>query len=330
MRVLVTGGTGYLGSAIVPLLVVAGHSVTLFARSRPAQPPASAVEFIAGDVTDAASVDRALARADAVVHLAACVTRVSRVAGEHDRVNVGGARCVLEAAARRGIRSVYASSFLALGPSARGALADEDGPFDAPPLPMTPYAASKMRALQQARSLAAGGAPLVITVPGVIYGAGPSRESNYVGALLARLAAGRLPALPNGGATRLTWAPVADVARAHVALLTNGRIGATYILGGPVASVRDALATAARLLGVATPRASVPLGVVEAMGAIAEGVWRLGGPAPFVTRAEARTHRADWAYASRRAERELGYHPASLEDGMRAAVAGLARPRSRA
>jgi nucleoside-diphosphate-sugar epimerase len=301
----------------------AGHTVRNLARRAVAGEMGSAVEWVAGDVTRAEDVSRAMRRVDAVVHLAACVRRVSRDPNEYERVNVHGAAHVATEAERRGIRLVYASTFLALGPSAPGSVARETGPFAPFPRPLTPYAASKREALHAVLERIRRGADIVVTVPCVLYGPGPAREANYTGELLTRLVRGRLPALPAGGRTRLTWAWRDDVAAAHVAAVERGRTGAMYLLGGPVVSVREVVTHAAEIAGVRPPWMNIPLAPLEFTGALAEVVYRLGGPRPAWTRAEIATYRADWAYDSSAAESELGYRPMPLASGLARALESL-------
>lgn len=311
MRVLVTGGTGYLGSAIVPALRAAGHVPRVLTRHA----AGASSDAVQGDVTDAASIARAASGCDAVIHAAACVTRVARRRDEHERVNVDGTRQVIEAARRCGVRCVVTSSFLALGPSRPGETPGEDGPFAPPPTPQTAYAATKRRALEVTRAALDEGADVIALAPGAVYGPGPDRESNYIGVMVRRFLRGQLIALPGGGRTRLTWSWIHDVAAAHVAALTRGGPG-VYVVGGPAASVRDAIAIVARRTGRRVPSASLPLGALAGAGDVLTAIARVSGGVPAWTRAEIAAYRADWTYDSSRAVRALGYHITPLEDGL--------------
>lgn len=331
MRVLLTGATGYLGHAVARALHAGGHEIVALQRGDTPVPGVRTI--VRGDVTDALAVRAALQECEAVMHLAAHVSRIDRPRGVHDRVNVFGTQVVLGEAARRGVRAVYTSSFLALGPSPHTALADEDGPFVEAPLPETPYAASKRQSLHAAqRHVRETGADVAIVAPGAIYGPGPEREANYVSALLRQLTAGKLPGVPDGGRTRLTWAFVDDVARGHVAALERGAAGAVYLLGGPVTTVAEFLAMAAREAKVAAPTRALPLPALALAGALCEW-WDAStagrcGPVPL-TRAEVATYRADWAYDCARAASALDYRITPLVEGVRATLASLA-PRAAA
>src|SRR5688500_10096823 len=121
MRILVTGGTGFLGRRIVAELAQR-HELRLLVRpaaSRERFP--TGIEFAAGDVTDRSSLDRALSGCDAVVHAAALV-KILAPAAEFDRINLGGIESVLRAAEDSGSihKIVYVSSFIALGPTEAG------------------------------------------------------------------------------------------------------------------------------------------------------------------------------------------------------------------
>lgn len=309
MRVLVTGGTGYLGSAIVRALDRAGHEPIAFARhATSARLPGRQMD---GDVRDRAAVARAVEHADAVCHTAALVSLWRRRPAEFDEINVGGLRAVLDACrAHRTPRILYTSSFLALPPA------------DAPrPLAANDYQRTKTRALDVARAAAASGLPLVTVVPGVVYGPGPATEGNLVGRLVQDHLAGRLPGLV--GATRpWSYAFADDVAEAHVVALERGRAGAEYLLGGENAPQLRVFEILRAQRGVALPR-RLPFAVAAAAGAFEELRARMTGRPPFITRGAVEMFRHDWSMDSRRSVDELGLRVTPLEAGIRAMLAAL-------
>ncbi|MBA3949187.1 MAG: NAD-dependent epimerase/dehydratase family protein, partial [Acidobacteria bacterium] len=182
MKVLVTGGTGYLGRAIVATLRARGHRAIVFARTA----RSGGEDAIAGDVTDAAALARAAREVDAICHTAALVSIWERDRSRFDAVNVGGLRHAIAAARGAGHdRFVYTSSFLALPPAGRtSALSAND------------YQRTKAAAAAVADDAARSGFPITRLYPGVIFGPGgpgEARESNLVGRLIRDQMTQRLP-----------------------------------------------------------------------------------------------------------------------------------------
>lgn len=219
MNVLVTGGTGYVGRAIVLALASHGHTPVVFARAagRSGLPG----RLVDGDIRDRAAVNRAAERVDAICHTAALVSIWRARREEFDEVNLGGFQNVIDVCQSRGLaRLVYTSSFLALPPAG-----------DPAPLVANDYQRTKVAALEMARGASARGVPITSMCPGVIYGPGPATEGNLVGRLVRNHLDGRLPGII--GADRLwSFAYVDDVAAAHVAALTQGEPGREYVVGG--------------------------------------------------------------------------------------------------
>src|SRR5688572_13731278 len=214
MRVLVTGGTGYLGGAIVAALRRRSHDPIVFARRAA---PSSTTPVVVGDVRDRNAVLAAARGVDAICHTAALVSIWQRDPSEFDRVNVGGLEVVVDVCRTLHIaRLVYTSSFLALPPAGRTRAIEAND-----------YQRSKVRAREVARAAASRGVPIVTLVPGVVYGPGAETEGNLVGRMTADHLAGRLPGII--GADRLwSFTYIADVADAHVTALERGEAGEEY------------------------------------------------------------------------------------------------------
>jgi nucleoside-diphosphate-sugar epimerase len=307
MRVLVTGGTGYLGSAIVRALARQGHEPVVFARrASTAGLPGRAVD---GDVRDRAAVRRAAEGADAICHAAALVSVWRPRPADFDEVNVGGLESVIEAARILGTpRVVYTSSFLALPPAdAAGVLTAND------------YQRTKVRARAVARAAVEAGLPVVTLVPGVLYGPGASTEGNLIGRLIADHLAGRLPGLI-GADRRWSYAYVDDVADAHVSALSRGALGHEYLLGGENAPQMRVFEILRDITGAALPR-RLPFVVASAAAVIEETRARLTGRPPLLTRGVVEIFRHDWSMDSSLSADELRYRVSPLESGVRAVLA---------
>jgi nucleoside-diphosphate-sugar epimerase len=304
MRVVVTGGTGYLGSAIVRALARSGYTPVVYSRHASAAGlPGDAVD---GDVRDRAAVTRAVQGADAVCHAAALVSVWRPRAAEFDDVNVDGLRTVLDVCRElRTPRIIHTSSFLALPPAGRSA-----------PLAANDYQRTKTRAHAAAREAAAAGLPVISLVPGVIYGPGAATEGNLIGRLLRDHLAGTLPGII-GPEREWSYAYIDDVADAHVRALTNGRVGEAYPLGGENVPQMRLFEIVRELTGRPLP-CRIPYGVAWAGALVEEARARLTGRAPLLTRGVVEIFRHDWPMNSGRSLVELSYRVSPLRDGIRA------------
>jgi farnesol dehydrogenase len=323
LKILLTGGTGFLGRRIAARLA-RDHELRLLVRRdarRDGLP--STAELTTGDVTDRESLARAMAGCDAVVHAAALV-KILAPAAEFDRVNLGGLANVLAASATAGIRRVlYVSSFIALGPTEQGAGGELDE--SAEPLPggherrwINDYERTKALADASARRAIATGAPVVVVYPGVIYGPGELTEGNIVVRHLLDLAHGRLPALLGRPERRWNYAFVEDVAAGIAAALERAPIGGRYVLGGENVTQAEFYRLAGELGGIRVPQRRFPDFVAKAAGAAMKLAARLTGGTPKLTPDLVEIYRHDWALDSSRAVRELGYAPRPLRSGMAA------------
>jgi farnesol dehydrogenase len=303
MKVLLTGGTGYLGRAVARALIARGHTLVVFARTA----SRSGVEGVPfdGDVRDAAALDRAAAGCEAIVHSAALVSIWRRRPQDFDDVNVGGLRNVLAAAGAHGIaRIVYTSSFLARAP--------RDLPA---PLEANDYQRTKVAADRAADEAVHDGAPLVRVYPGVVYGPGVLTEGNLLGRFIADHLKRRLPGLV-GPEHPWSFAYVDDVAAGHAAALERGAIGGQYSLGGENAPQGRAFEIVEQLTGRRPPM-RIPFPVATAIGAAEELRVTLFGGTPMATRGAVRIFRHDWSLDSSDAVRDLGYAMTPLTEGIR-------------
>ena len=312
MKVLVTGGTGYLGRAIVRALAARGHDVVVFARTATRSGLTGVRDLVDGDVRDRAALERAVSGCDAVSHSAALVSIWRRRREDFDEVNVGGLRNVLDAAdAHRVSRILYTSSFLALAPR------DLQQPIAA-----NDYQRTKVAADRLAEERIRNGSPLMRVYPGVIYGPGAFTEGNLIGRLIADHLKGRLPGLV-GPEHPWSYSYVDDVAQGHCAALERGAAGARYVLGGENATQTRVFELVKQFAGRRPPM-RIPFPVASALGAAEELRVTTFGGTPLITRGAVEIFRHDWSLDSSRAVRELGYTMTPLDEGIRRTIASIA------
>ena len=309
MKVLVTGGTGYLGRKLVEALAAAGHTPVVFARH--ATTSGLPGTLVTGDIRDEAGLGAAMSGCEAVLHAAALVAIWRADPREFDEVNVEAFRGMLRAAARAGVsRIVYVSSFLALPPAGRST-----------PLSSNDYQRTKVAARGEALRAIERGVPLICTYPGVVYGPGVSTEGNLVGRLIADHLAGRLPGL-FGSDRRWSYAYVDDVARGHVLALEQGRIGGHYRFGGENVPQRRVFELVRELTGRPLPR-DIPLWLGRVLGTLDERRAAWFGSPPRLTRGTVDIFEQDWSLDSSLAIEELGYTITPLGVGVGVTLAGL-------
>jgi NAD+-dependent farnesol dehydrogenase len=309
MTVLVTGGTGYLGRAVVRALASHGHEVVVFARSAAASGlPGRLVD---GDVRDRDAFGRAAAGCDALCHSAALVSIWRRRRADFDDVNVGGLQNAIAIAKTHRIpRLLYTSSFVALPPRGR-----------TEPMAANDYQRTKLAADRVADQAVADGVPLTRVYPGVVYGPGSATEGNLVGRLIADHLHGRLPGVI-GPENRWSFAFVDDVAAGHCAALERGSIGGRYALGGENAPQGHLFEIVKELTGRKLPM-RIPFPIAVTLGAAEELRVALFGGMPLVTRGAVDIFRHDWSLDSSQAVRELGYTITPLAEGVRRTLDSL-------
>jgi dihydroflavonol-4-reductase len=304
MKVLVTGGTGFLGANLVAALVARGDDVRVLRRAGSSlvaldQLPA---EHVIGDITDPETVARAVAGCDLVFHVAALASYWRSRRGQIYHANLEGTRIVMAACLRAGIpRVVHTSSVAAVGIPPRGTIADETTSFDALSATFA-YADSKHRAEAEVRSAVARGLDVVIVNPASVFGAGDHYLNT--GRIVIEYGRGRIPVVPPGG---MCVVDVEAVVRGHVLAAERGRSGERYILGGENLSHRQIAATVAEVAGRRAPRLVVPRGLLGPAAVLLDSVARISPWTPPVSGEQIRLSGVDFFFDSSKAVRELGY-----------------------
>jgi dihydroflavonol-4-reductase len=320
MHVLVTGATGFLGSHVARRLVERGDDVRVLVRSSSDRSRLDGLDLdvAVGDVTDRASVERALEGMDLVFHCAAVVEFGPRDPSFMEAINVGGTENVLGAAADRGIRAVYVSSLAATGETPQGEPPQDESYWNEGE-PAAVYEDHKRRAHLFARSLIEKGAAIRIAMPGGIYGHGDQSTmfdliKTYV---QWSLPIGYLPEI------RQSTVNVDDCADALLRIADDGKDGEEYVVVAEAVSMKDWLDLICVGAGHRPPSIYLPTKVVRALGVPGNKVagW-LGQSDTMVAETVAvATH--DCAYTGAKLRRELGWSPRPLDQGMAEMAAAI-------
>ena len=320
MKVLVTGATGFTGGHLARHLASSGYSVAAFvrpvSRARAAELEESGVEIREGDLTDAASVRRAVEGCATVYHIAATYREAGQGDAAYVRVNVDGTRHVLEAALAGGVKRVVHCSTGGVHGHIEHPPADETAPFS----PGDVYQRTKLDAERLAADFGrATQLEVVIVRPIGIYGPGDLRFLK----MFRGIARGRFPMLGRGDVFyHLTY--IDDLVRGFELAGTSARaVGREYILGGPeYTTLAQLVRLIAAELGVAPPRIHFPIWPVWLAGAICEAVCVPFGIEPPLYRRRVDFFRKSRAFNIARARKELGYNPViDLETGIKQTAA---------
>ena len=314
MKAFVTGGSGFIGQRVIRKLIERGYDVYALARS-----PASGdivanlgATIVRGDIVDTNSMREGMAGSDVVFHVAAWyhIGGGEEEAIKADTINVGGTRNVLRLAYELNIpKIVYTSSIVVFG-NTRGVMADETfyqgAPFG------SEYARTKWLAhYKVAQPLIDKGAPIIMVMPSVVYGAGDSSEI----ATMMRMFYRGMPIIM-GSDTVFSYAHVDDVAEGHILAAEKGKIGESYLLTGPSVPLGEMIDFWAYLLGRSRPALRVQGKFIQPFAPVASAIESVVPLPPFYSGETAAMAGTTYIARADKAKRELGWETRPLQSGM--------------
>lgn len=317
-RVLITGASGFVGSAVARSAAVRGFSIRAMVRASSPRTNLADLdcEIVEGDMKDAASMSRAMKDVRFLFHVAADYRLWARDSTEIYRNNLEGTRIVMDAALNHGVEKIiYTSSVATLKPIA-GASADETARLEEKSA-IGAYKRSKIAAERLVETMCQRqGLPAVIVNPSTPIGPHDIRPTP-TGRIIIEAAAGRMPAFVETG---LNLVHVDDVAEGHMLALERGQTGQSYTLGGQNATLKEMLTVIASLAGRRAPRVRLPRMPLFALAYAAEAVAKLTGKEPFITADGLKMAKYRMFFSSAKAERALGYTARPYRHGLEEAL----------
>jgi dihydroflavonol-4-reductase len=319
MICLVTGATGFVGSAVARKLIAAGHQVRVLARAGSDRRNLAdlPVEIATASLAEPETLPPAVAGVEALFHVAADYRLWVPDEALMYRTNVDGTIALMEAALAAGVkRVVHTSSVATLGLLPRGEDADEATPVSLDDM-VGPYKRSKFLAEEGVKRLVRErGLPAVIVNPSTPIGPRDIKPTP-TGRLIVEAASGRMPAYVDTG---LNFAHVDDVADGHLLAFERGTVGERYILGGENLTLAQVLGIVCPLVGRKPPTIRLPADLILPIAYIAEAFGRLAKREPFVTVDGVKLSKKVMFFKIDKARRELGYAPRPAAEGFRDAV----------
>lgn len=317
MKKLVTGATGFIGSAIMRELLKDGEEVKVLVRptSNTRNIDGLDVEKVTGDIRDTESMKAALKGCDTLYLTAAYFAHWAPDPKQLYEVNVGGTRATLQAAMEAGTNKiVYTSTNNAIAASGPTP-ANEEKIFNYWESG-DHYSMSKYIAENEARIFITRGLPVVIVNPTLVIGVNDVKPTPS-GQMIIDVATRNMPGYIDGGVNIID---VEDVARGHILAAKKGRVGERYLLGGHNVTVHDYLFLIAQIAGVKPPEIRLPYPLALTLGHIFEFVSSITQKPPIVTASEVRIGRMTEWYDCSKAINELGLPQTPIEDTIRKAL----------
>ncbi len=312
-NVLITGGTGFIGSNLAAELSRHGFNVRILRRtdSSLVNIGSLGVEQRIGDLRDPDSLRSAMRGCDTVFHTAAMVSFWKPARRLQYQINVRGTQNVVDACLKENVqRLIHTSSIAAIGHPADGQVADESTEFNWQEAD-NGYKNSKHMAEQEIRKGVAQGLDAVMVNPGVVIGPG---DVHFNGGKLIRSVKKHQALFYISGGMNVVY--VADVVAGHIGAARSGRKGERYILGGENLTHKQAFQITAEVVGGIVPRARMPIAVLKLGAKLFDAAGRIMNKQPLVTsELFSGAGLYNW-YSSEKAQRELRYTITPFRDAV--------------
>ena len=283
-KVLITGATGFIGNHVTRLCLERGDDVRVMVMPGEDRSPLQGmdVEFVEGNLLDSESLVRAVQGVQQLYHLAALFAIWTKDPDLHFKINVDGARSMMEAAKAAGVEKiVFTSSVAAIGIVGNGGFATEETAFNSWPW-ASEYILSKFISHQMVKGMVSDGLPVTMVMPGMPFGPG-DRMPMPTGTMILRTLEGKMKNYWDGGVCAVD---VRDVAAGHVLAMEKGRIGESYILANKDGNMpnKELLAMIGKIAGVSNvAQTEVSGNMMLRVAKFAEMWSKISGRAPITT-----------------------------------------------
>jgi dihydroflavonol-4-reductase len=317
MTTLVTGAAGFLGSHVARQLVARGENVRVLMRASSNNRAISdlSLEYVTGDLRDAASLERAMKDVKRVFHVAADYRLWTRRPQEIYDSNVSGTKNLLAAAKNAGVEQLIYTSTVATIAVDRPSLPDESTDAKLEEM-IGHYKRSKWMAEQEVRQAAKAGFPAIIAMPTTPVGPWDWKPTP-TGKIILDFLNGKMPGYVETG---LNFVGVEECAAGHLLVSERGKVGERYLLGRENLTLKELLDTLARITGLSAPTMKIPHGVALGVAYVESAFSRLVGKEPQIPVEGVKIAQHKMFVDCSRAEKELGFQPGPVSKALERAV----------
>lgn len=312
-NILITGGTGFIGSNLAEELVNQGCNVKILRRANSDLRAISGlkIEQVIGDLNDVDSLKKSMENCDTVFHTAAVVAMWKGKEKDQINANVLGTRNVVTAALEAGVKKfIHTSSIAALGYKTDGTLSDETTPFNWST--NLTYKYSKHLAEQEVFQAVENGLPAVIVNPAIVIG--PKDYRFHGGSLIKRINGGLVPFYIAGG---INVVYIDDVVHGHIQAAKAGKTGERYILGGTNLTIKEAFDRIAKVIGARSPKIKAPESFIKLAAKLFDVFSKLTGTKQLISSDLIASMGINYWFSSDKAIRELDYKITPFEEAVR-------------
>lgn len=313
-KILVTGGTGFLGIPLVEKLNELGHDLKLLVRETSDISPLKElenIEYVIGDVRDIESLYKAVENVEIIYHLAAYTRMWARDKSIFEDINLNGTSNIAKIALEKNIRLIYVSSFIALGGTSAEPVDEtyesEDGLF-------LDYAKTKFKAKKLIKDYRNNGLNVTIFYPGIAYG---PRDFNIFGQTVLEITAGTFMGCPGKGDEIGNFVYVYDIANGLASVIDRNDLnGEEFILGGVNTVFNNWLDLIAEISGTKKKIRHFPMSLALMYGWLCEIKTKFTKKMPYINRPTIKMLNYSWSYSSKKAIEKLGYKITTLREGL--------------
>ena len=317
MTTLVTGAAGFLGSHVTRQLVARGEEVRVLVRASSSNRAISdlPLEYVTGDLRDAASLDRAMSGVQRVFHVAADYRLWAKNPQDIYDSNVGGTKNLLGAAKRAGVGQLIYTSTVATIAVDRPELPNESTVAKLEEM-IGHYKRSKWMAEQEALNAAKEGLPVIVAMPTTPVGPWDWKPTP-TGKIILDFLNGKMPGYV---VTGLNFVGVEECAAGHLLVSEKGKIGERYLLGAENLTLKEVLETLAKITGLPAPWLKIPHGLALGVAYVESAFSRLIGKEPGIPVEGVKIAQHKMFVDASRARRELGFQPGPVAAALERAV----------